>query len=272
MWEKEEFTGKAVDTYVLVSLDFPNGEEAKAAVPNPERNQELVEQYGIEGYPTVLLMTPEGEVFGRSGYTGATPEEYLEDVLTQRTEGKAALAKIKEIAAAFDTAEDKIPVVKKAIAQLKDLGDGIGAQTLATIVRKGLELDPEDKADIKISAFTALLASNQATVDESAAAAAADPANEHGLLEAVTAAKLNTLRELADLEDFLVAAGKLFDTGKVHDKEVVRDIYVASAFFCKQYLDKPEDAKSWAQRAKDMGDLNDRQKEVIKEILGEDPA
>lgn len=272
MWEKEEFTGKAVDMYVLVSLDFPNGEEAKAAVPNPARNQELSELYGVEGYPTVLLMTAEGEVFGRSGYTGATPEEYLADVLTQRSEGKAALAKIKEIEAAFKAAEDKMPVVKKAITQLKELGDGIGAQTLAKIVRKGLELDPEDKASIKIDALTALLAAGQANAAEVSAAAAADPANEHGLLEAVTSNMLDNLRELSDLENFLVAATKLYDTGKVHDKVAVLDIYVASAFFCKQYLDKPEDATTWAQRATDMGDLSERQAEVVKDILGEEPA
>jgi len=272
VWEKEEFTGKAVDSYILVSLDFPNGEEAKAAVPNPERNQELSEKYGIEGFPTVLLMTAQGEVFGKSGYTGSTPEEYLADVLEQQTKGKEALAKIKAIEVEFASAEDKMPIVKKAIQQLKDLGDGIGGETLAGIVRKGLTLDREDKAGIKIDALSALLASGQANHMEVEAAAKADPANEHGLLEVVTANKLKSLKELSDLEDFLVATEALFATGKVHDKEVVRECYVAAAFFCKQYLEKPEGAKTWATRAKELGDLNEQQTGVINDILGEDPS
>lgn len=272
MWEKEEFTGKAVDSYVLVELDFPNGEEAKARVPNPERNEELRAKYGIEGFPTVLLMTVDGEVFGQSGYTGASPEDYLADVLEQQVEGKKALAKTKEIEALYEAAEDKMPVVKMAIAQLKELGDGIGGSTLAGIIRKGLELDPADEAGIKIDALGALLKSGQATGDEVAMAAEADPANEKGLLEAVTQHKLGTLQQLSDLEDFIAMADKLHATGKVHDKAVVRDCWVAAAFFCKQYLDRGEDAKAWAQRAKDMGDLDENQAAVVTDILGEDPS
>src|SRR5262245_30386000 len=48
--------------YVLVSLDFPNSDEAKKRVPNPARNAELAQKYRIGGYPTILLMTSSGDV------------------------------------------------------------------------------------------------------------------------------------------------------------------------------------------------------------------
>ena len=61
----EAWSDEASKGYILVSLDFPRNDEAKAAVPNPERNAELAEQYGVPGYPTVLLMNADGDVFAR---------------------------------------------------------------------------------------------------------------------------------------------------------------------------------------------------------------
>ena len=64
VFDHAEFENGVKDHFILVALDFPNGAEAKAKVPNPERNKELQEQYGIRGFPTILLMSAEGEVFG----------------------------------------------------------------------------------------------------------------------------------------------------------------------------------------------------------------
>jgi len=267
----DAFSSKVTTDYVLVSLDFPHGEEAKALVPNPERNAELQKKYGVTGYPTVLLMTPEGEVFGRSGYTGATPEDYLADVVAQRTEGKAALAKIKMIHEEFEAAADKMAVVKKASAMLADLNGAPGAETLSKIVRKGFELDPENKSDFKKSALLALLKSGQSNDADVAMATEMDPANEHGLMEAVVAHSMESLASLDDLENFLVATDALFATGKVHDQEMVSSFWLNAAYFCHKYLEKPAEAKVWAQRAKDLG-VDEEGMEIIKEILASEDA
>jgi thioredoxin-related protein len=58
---------------VLVALDYPRDEAVKAKVPNPKRNQELLAKYDVQGYPTILLMTPDGDVFGQTGYSRADP-------------------------------------------------------------------------------------------------------------------------------------------------------------------------------------------------------
>ena len=73
----EEFVAAASEDFVLVSLDFPSGAEARAAVPNPKRNEELKRKYEVQGFPTVLLMTPTGEVFAQTGYQPGGPEKYL---------------------------------------------------------------------------------------------------------------------------------------------------------------------------------------------------
>lgn len=272
MYEKDAFSAKVTEDYVLVVLDFPSGEEAKALVPNPERNDELKNQYGITGYPTVLLMTPEGEVFGRSGYTGATPEDYLADVVTQRTEGKAALAKIKEIHAEFEAAEDKMSVVKKAAGLLANLDGAPGAETLSAIVRKGFEIDPENKGGFKVDALKALLKSGQGNDADLAMAVEMDPANEHGLMEAVVSNAMDGLASLEDVKAFMTSADALFATGKVHDQELVSNFWLNAAFFCHQHLEKPAEAKVWAQRAKDLG-VDESAMELINEILDtEDPA
>lgn len=273
MWEQEDFSAHVGSDYILVSLDYPNSEEAKAKVPNPARNEELQKQYGIEGFPTVLLMTAEGEVFGRSGYTGATPADYLADVKKQRVEGKKALAEVKLIQTEFEKAEDKMAVVKKAIAKLEDLGDGVGGDVLAGILRKGFQADPEDKAGLKMASLKALLTSGQAGDAEYAMAEEADPKNEHGLMEQVVFAAVNSLRSLEDVEAYVAKCDVLVATGKVHDKETVGFLWMNAAFFCKEYLDRPEDAKAWAKRAKENGTLGEEEMGFIRELLGEtDPS
>lgn len=60
VFSKKEFVDGASKKYILVELDFPNGEpEVK------EKNQPLAEKYKIEGFPTVILFNSEGKEFTR---------------------------------------------------------------------------------------------------------------------------------------------------------------------------------------------------------------
>ena len=60
VFSKKEFVDAASKKFILVELDFPKGDKAVA-----EKNQPLAEKYKIEGYPTVVLLTPEGKEFTR---------------------------------------------------------------------------------------------------------------------------------------------------------------------------------------------------------------
>jgi len=91
----DAFLSAVSDKFVLVALDFPRNDEAKAKVPNPERNRELAKMYGVTGYPTVMMMTADGLDYGRIvGYGGAGVDAYLEKAtaqLEQRPEGAVKL-------------------------------------------------------------------------------------------------------------------------------------------------------------------------------------
>ena len=129
VFDHEEFENGVKDHFVLVALDFPRSEEAKAKVPNPERNKELQEQYAIRGFPTILLMSPDGQVFGKTGYQPGGPVPYVESLDKMRTEGKANIAEIKKTVAAYDAAEGaaKAKVLAEAIDKLAKMeSDQIG--------------------------------------------------------------------------------------------------------------------------------------------------
>ena len=66
VFEKNEFKEWARDNVILLELDYPRG------IPQPpeikEQNAELAKRYNIKGYPTVLLLSPEGEILGKLGH------------------------------------------------------------------------------------------------------------------------------------------------------------------------------------------------------------
>ena len=60
VFSKKTFVDKASKNYILVELDFPKGDKAVAT-----KNQPMAEKYKIEGFPTVVLLRPDGKEFGR---------------------------------------------------------------------------------------------------------------------------------------------------------------------------------------------------------------
>jgi len=69
VFEQTAFEDYAKDKLVLVKLDFPRRKEQDPALK--ERNQKLSTQYGVEGFPTIILLSPEGKELARQvGYGG----------------------------------------------------------------------------------------------------------------------------------------------------------------------------------------------------------
>ncbi len=76
VFSKRAFLQEATNRYVLVYIDRPSDESllsAHAAKQNPQ----LIEKYGIQGFPTVLLMDGDGKVLDKMGYERGGPENYL---------------------------------------------------------------------------------------------------------------------------------------------------------------------------------------------------
>ncbi|MDZ4200329.1 MAG: thioredoxin family protein [Kiritimatiellia bacterium] len=79
--DKEVFSQSAFKDYarenlVTVLIDFPR--ESRQKKKEIKRNEELKNKYEIKGFPTVLILSPEGELAGRTGYKAGGPDAYIE--------------------------------------------------------------------------------------------------------------------------------------------------------------------------------------------------
>ncbi len=75
----EEFMSAATNKFVLLMIDSPN-DKTRLSKKAAEQNPGLVRQYGIRGFPTVLIMDRRGEVLYRTGYHAGGPVAYLKDL------------------------------------------------------------------------------------------------------------------------------------------------------------------------------------------------
>jgi thiol:disulfide interchange protein len=60
VFSKDEFVEGASKKYILVELDFPNGDEEVK-----KKNEPYAEKYKIDAFPTVVLLDSEGKEFNR---------------------------------------------------------------------------------------------------------------------------------------------------------------------------------------------------------------
>ncbi len=89
VFSKKEFTDFAKDKLVLVEIDFPS--KKKLSKELRRQNDELQEKYNVKGYPTIILVSPEGSIIGKTGYKAGGPIKYiehLEKMLSDKTEKK----------------------------------------------------------------------------------------------------------------------------------------------------------------------------------------
>jgi protein disulfide-isomerase len=56
---KSDFKNYAKDNLVLVKLDFPRGFSLKKKTA--EQNDKLAKEFGITGYPSIILLDPDGK-------------------------------------------------------------------------------------------------------------------------------------------------------------------------------------------------------------------
>lgn len=77
---KPEFADKVADRFVFVEIDKPM--KTKLPEAQQKQNQELIQQYKIKAFPTVLIVTDQGKVIAEPRYTGGeTPAQYADQLL-----------------------------------------------------------------------------------------------------------------------------------------------------------------------------------------------
>jgi thioredoxin-related protein len=72
---KSEFKNYAKEKLILVKLDFPRQIEQSEALQN--QNRTLAAQYGIKGYPTVIVLDPAGRAVKQLGYQEGGPGPFV---------------------------------------------------------------------------------------------------------------------------------------------------------------------------------------------------
>jgi protein disulfide-isomerase len=70
-----EFARYAADNLILLELDFPNSKPQSSAVKN--QNATLARRYSIQGYPTVVVLDPNGKTIGQLGYQEGGPAPFI---------------------------------------------------------------------------------------------------------------------------------------------------------------------------------------------------
>jgi thioredoxin-related protein len=76
VFAKPTFSSFAGQKLILVKLDFPRRASQSAA--EKSQNEQLAKQYGIEGFPTYVLLDPSGKEIRRQvGYLEGGPEAFI---------------------------------------------------------------------------------------------------------------------------------------------------------------------------------------------------
>ena len=75
VFDTKEFKEWATKNVVLLELDSPRGKPQSAELK--KQNQQLAQQFGIQGYPTIAIIDATGKKIGELGYEEGGPSKWL---------------------------------------------------------------------------------------------------------------------------------------------------------------------------------------------------
>ncbi len=74
VFSQPEFAEYAKENLVLLEADFPRRKQLSSA--QQAANEALARKFGIEAFPTIVVLSPEGKEVGRLGYTPGGPQAF----------------------------------------------------------------------------------------------------------------------------------------------------------------------------------------------------
>jgi thiol-disulfide isomerase/thioredoxin len=80
VFSKKEFKKFADERLVCVEVDFPAKKKLSSGVQ--KQNEGLKQRFGIRGYPTIIVLDPNGEQVAKTGYKAGGAEAYVEHLKT----------------------------------------------------------------------------------------------------------------------------------------------------------------------------------------------
>jgi len=78
VFSKKEFKQYADKNLVLLKLDYPRSIPQSAEVK--KTNRDLLTKYGVEGFPTIVLLNSKGVEIARTGYQEGGAAKYVEHI------------------------------------------------------------------------------------------------------------------------------------------------------------------------------------------------
>ncbi|MCP4178388.1 MAG: thioredoxin family protein [bacterium] len=75
VFSKTAFKEFAKKNLILFLADFPSQKQQTSDVK--KQNAKLAKQYGVQGYPTVLLVDSKGKILFKTGYAPGGAEKYI---------------------------------------------------------------------------------------------------------------------------------------------------------------------------------------------------
>ncbi len=163
VFDLDAFKSAAPKSFVLVELDYPQN-KSKLSKETQEQNAKLQQQFGIRGYPTIILADAQGRPYAQTGYQAGGPEKYLPHL----DELRAVKAKRDEQWKKAETAQG-VEKAKFLAAGLKVLNEDLVAQHYQKVVAEITSLDPKDESGIGSAvAFKADLATLQGEIGTAA--------------------------------------------------------------------------------------------------------
>ena len=272
VFSHEEFLDGVKDRFVLVALDYPRSDEAKAKVPNPDRNKELQNKYEIRGFPTVLLMNSDGLVYGQTGYREGGPVDYVEHLNELVTNGRPALEKVEGLMKRWDAAEGAAQdaMLGEVLDLLESLPEGspFTSQLIAP-ARRALAADADNAKGLKLRAVKAIVDAGVHEPEILAAAKELDPKNAEGLYEAAVMSRFMAVTDEDGARDAIAQLDALNET-PLKDKETRFNLNFTAARWAAGPMQDTVLAKKYAGIAKGIGSDDERMIEFLDTMLAEE--
>ena len=116
VFSKTEWKNYSDKNLVFVELDFPR-DKSKVSAKQQAYNQAQSDAYGVQGYPTILLIDEDGLVFGKTGYQRGGPKGYIAHIKNLKQQKEAIQAACKSIESGSE--KEKLASLVELQAKLK---------------------------------------------------------------------------------------------------------------------------------------------------------
>jgi len=253
IFQKQEFVDKIQEDYILVVLDWLQHKEMK----NEKRMREIMEQYRVNHWPTILLMDGDGKTYARSAFLldVKDPDGYIEHYKSlKRLSGELATA-IETV----KTAEDE--AIDAAYLGVMEVLEACDAQELPfkrcfshefprvnEMLHNALKEDPDNERGLKFKTAMFLIKWGDISEPVCMAFMDLDPWNENGQLEQLLEAQVrkSSLREPEGGREILSAIESFYRDRTIKDQD--RDMwikYIAGYINYRVLQDKAAAKSGW---------------------------